>query len=315
MPESPTLHVPPARPAEIRRLGLMKLARRLPKPVHFALAGGGSHGAVQWGSLQAIAETDLSPDALIGTSAGALTGAVIAEDLACGTNRLAYVWGQLGSHNVLGEGSLTRQLFTNALQSALISHEAELKTFEDIYSARTFGELEVPFGAVATDLSTGRATVLDEGDLLPALSASSAIPGVLPPVEINGRLYCDGLASANVPASLAVERGAGSVIVLPTGARDLGPVSASPTKMPGQIAAILNENQRDWQLGEAALRVPVLVLPTPSNLGSTMDFTESMTAAAAAYESGREFLTELALSGHKKLRSGLYGPVLPVSTA
>ena len=280
MVDTPSLHIPPARPPDVRCLGLLRLARRLPKPIHFALAGGGSHGAVQWGSLQAIAETDIEPDALIGTSAGALTGAVIAEDPASGINRLAYVWGQLGSHNILGDGSLTRQLFSNALQSALISHEAELKTFEDIYSARTFAELELPFGAVATDLSTGRATVFDQGELIPALSASSAIPGVLPPVEINGRLYCDGLASANVPASLAVARGAGCVIVLPTGARDLGTVSKSPTKMPSQVAAILNENQRDWQLGEAAQHVPVLVLPTPSDLGSTMDFTESMTAAA-----------------------------------
>lgn len=315
MADTPALHIPPARPAELRRLGLLKLAHRLPKPIHFALAGGGSHGAVQWGSLQAIAETDVQPDALIGTSAGALTGAVIAEDPACGVNRLAYVWGQLESRNLLGEGSLTRKLFSNALQSALLSHEAELRTFEDIYSARTFAHLELPFGVVATDLSTGRATVFDAGSLLPALLASSAIPGVLPPVAINGRLYCDGLASANVPASLAVERGAGSVMVLMTGARDLGTVSTSPTKMPSQVAAILNRNQRDRQLGEAALHVPVLVLPTPSNLGSAMDFTESMTAAAAAYESGREFLTEVAFAGQDELRPGLYGPNLPVITS
>jgi NTE family protein len=315
MADIPPLHVPPARTAEVRELGLLKLARRLPKPIHFALAGGGSHGAVQWGSLQAIAETDIQPDALIGTSAGALTGAVVAEDPGSGTNRLAYVWGQLASDNILGAGSLTRQLFSNALQSALISDEAELKTFEHIYSARTFADLAIPFGAVATDLSTGRATVFDQGELIPALAASSAIPGVLPPVEINGRLYCDGLASANVPASLAVERGAGSVIVLPTGARDLGTISKSPTKMPSQVAAILNGNQRDWQLGEAAIHVPVLVLPTPSDLGSAMDFTESMTAAASAYESGREFFTELALAGRNRLKPGLYGPDLPVGTS
>ena len=83
--------------------------------------------------------------------------------------------------------------------------------------------------------------------------------------------------------------------------------------MPGQVAAILNENQRDWQLGEAAARVPVLVLPTPSDLGSTMDFTASMTAAAAAYESGRAFLTALASGGPSALRPGLYGPDLPVT--
>ena len=73
----------------------ISLSRLLPKPVHYVMAGGGAHGAVQWGALQALAQTDLTPDAIIGTSAGALTGAVLAEDAASGVARLAYVWGQM----------------------------------------------------------------------------------------------------------------------------------------------------------------------------------------------------------------------------
>nr|MCH9814863.1 patatin-like phospholipase family protein [Actinomycetes bacterium] len=80
MANAPDIHVPPARPSGIQALGALELAHRLPKPIFFALAGGGSHGAVQWGSLQALAETDITPDALVGSSAGALTGSVIAED-------------------------------------------------------------------------------------------------------------------------------------------------------------------------------------------------------------------------------------------
>ncbi len=81
------------------------------------------------------------------------------------------------------------------------------------------------------EIATGKATALDSGDLIPALLASSAIPGILPPVTIGGRQYIDGLASANLPARLAVERGAGSIVVLDTGSRKQGPVSKSPTKV------------------------------------------------------------------------------------
>ena len=86
----------------------MPLARLLPKPVHFVMAGGGSHGAVQWGALQALDQTDLCPDAIIGTSAGALTGSILAEDLASGVHRIAYVWGQINMSFLVGEKWLTR---------------------------------------------------------------------------------------------------------------------------------------------------------------------------------------------------------------
>jgi NTE family protein len=309
--DAPEIHIPPARSSKIQALGAqLELTHRLPKPIYYALSGGGSHGAIQWGSLQALAETDVEPDALIGTSAGALTGSVVAEDPGSGINRLAYVWAQLNVNFLLGENWLTRKLVANARRIALIDNSAEFQTFRRIYSARTFSELNLPFSAVATDLATGRATVFNEGDLLPALLASSAIPGILPPVEINGRLYCDGLASANLPALQAVEQGAKSIVVLDTGAPTLGEVDTSPTKIASRVAAILSKNQRTRQLTDAAQNVPVVVMPTPNELGGALNFTESMSAAAQAYEEGRRFLTELALSAEDALTPGLYGPVL-----
>ncbi len=311
MANAPDIHVPPARSSKIQALGALELARRLPKPIFFALAGGGSHGAVQWGSLQALAETDITPAALVGSSAGALTGSVIAEDPGSGINRLAYVWAQLNTNYILGENWLTREVVVNARKVALIDNQAEHQTLQQIYSARTFADLQLPFTAVATDLATGRATMLNEGELLPALLASSAIPGVLPPVEINGRLYCDGLASANLPAIQAVELGAASIVVLDTGSRSRGDVAVTPAKVAPRVAAILSQNQRSRQMAEAAAKVPVVVLPTPGDLGGALNFTESMAAAADAYRSGRTFLSQLALSHQDVLAPGIYGPELP----
>lgn len=301
------LIVPPPRPAPIRSQGpLLKLAHRLPGSIHYALAGGGAHGCVQWGLLQALAETDVVPDALVGNSAGALTGAIVAEDPISAVHRLAYVWSQLDVQTLLGDGWLSVIKSATRGGSSLVDSAPEAIALTAILRAKTFEELDLPFAAVTTDLATGIAVTHSTGALIPALLASSAIPGVLPPVAINGRLYVDGLASANLPAQLAVARGADTVIVLDTGSREQTPVSASPTRVVGRVNAILARSQRRSQLAAAAAEVPVILLPTPADLGAAMDFRGTVAAAARAYELGRTFLTDLAATGRGRLKPGLY---------
>lgn len=301
----PELFAPSARPADVRALGpLIPVARLLPGPVHYAMAGGGSHGAVQWGLLQALSETDLTPDALIGTSAGALSGAVYAEDPLSGLNRLAYIWGQLDTHFVMSENWLSR--LANARQIALVSNDTERQTLAGLLTAQTFADLSLPFSAVATDATTGQAVVIDSGPLVPALLASSAIPGALPPVEIEGRLLFDGLASANLPAMPAVRRGAGAVVVLDTGGRDPGELNPTARRVLSRLAAILATAQRREQLRDAAARVPVVLLPTPGGLAGNLDFRHTMQSAAQAYSSARAFLAALARDHDGPLEPGLY---------
>jgi NTE family protein len=190
--------VPPPRPADIRALpgGRLPLAALLPKPCTWVLAGGGAHGAVQLGALQAMAETDVVADALLGTSAGALSGAVYAEDPVAGTSRLSYVWANLGLGDVVTDGWWGLLRPTALTKPSLADSAGERASLESILAARSFAELQLPFGAVATDITSGEPQVLEDGELIPALLASSAIPGVLPPVQISGRWYMDGLASA-----------------------------------------------------------------------------------------------------------------------
>ncbi|MEI8084172.1 MAG: patatin-like phospholipase family protein, partial [Actinomycetes bacterium] len=288
--------VPPPRPLAARRSeGLLAVAELLPKPVTFALAGGGAHGSVQWGLLQALAETDVRADSLIGTSAGALTGVIMAEDPLTAVSRLAYVWSQLDLQDVLGDGWLAMLRSATTRKPGLADNASVAEVLSAILVARDFDELDVPFAAVCTDLATGLPVALETGALIPALLASSAIPGVLPPVEIEGRLCIDGLASANLPALLAVRRGAGSVVVLDTGSRAAQPeVSTSAAKIAARVSKILGDAQRRAQLQAAAQRVPVILLPTPSDLGGALDFHGTIDAAASAYELGRAFLSDLA---------------------
>jgi NTE family protein len=300
------MDVPGPRSAEQRKAGdPIPIARLLPKPVFFVLAGGGAHGAVQWGALQALSQTDVVPDAIIGTSAGALTGAILAEDLASGVHRIAYIWSQINVSYLVGDKWLTRGL--NAVRSpGLVSPDAQEQTLTSILRTKNIEDLEVDFAAVATDLASGRPHLFDEGPLVPALLASSAIPGVMPPVTIDDAVYIDGLASANLPAIPAVQRGAGSIVVLDTGTREVGEVDTSPARVIGRVAVIMAMSQRRRQLREAAHEVPVLLLPTPDDLAGTLEFGDTMRASAKSYSMSRAFLADLALQRRRTLGPGLY---------
>jgi len=76
----------------------------------------------------------------------------------------------------------------------------------------SFSELRIPLAVVTTDLETGETIVLTEGDLIEAILASTALPGLFPPIAWRGRRLVDGGLSNNVPIDLAIERGADQVI-------------------------------------------------------------------------------------------------------
>ncbi|MGV1036934.1 MAG: patatin-like phospholipase family protein [Candidatus Nanopelagicales bacterium] len=299
--------VPPPRalPPD-QRIRPVRIAHLLPRPVHYVLAGGGAHGSVQWGLLQALSETDLTPDSLIGTSAGALTAAIYAEDPLAAVNRLAYVWNQLDLQVLMGDGWLKLLRSATSRGEGIADNQAERVALESILTARDFRELTLPCAAVATDLATGLARAFDNGPVIPALLASSAIPAVFPPVLIDGRRYIDGLASANLPAQLAVARGARSIVVLDTGSRATAEPSVSTPKVIARVNAILNTVQRRTQLAAAARHVPVLLLPSPQNLGASMNFSGAADAAAESYALGRAFLSALQIQHSRRLSKGLY---------
>ncbi len=292
-----------------RNGGVLQLAQLLTPPVCWVFAGGGAHGAVQLGSLQAVQETDLAPDQLLGSSAGALTGALLAEDPVAAVNRLFYLWSDLDLTDIVDGGwvgMVSPMTFTG---SSLADNVGERASLEAVYDARDFAELVLPFGAVATDMISGQPVVFTEGELLPALLASSAIPGVLPPVEINGRSYIDALASANLAASVAMRRGAESIIAFDTGSTPAKSAGVSLQQLVPAVNSLLARQQRLSSLTQAAGSVPVLYLPTPADLPGQLSFKESINTSRVAYVLAREFLLDLAAeyeSRDEPLPAGLY---------
>jgi NTE family protein len=186
------------------------------------LSGGGAKGVAHLGVLAAMDSLDIRPDYVVGTSMGAIIGALYAGGATAReadslsvlfspaslfsstppTGPLA--WGQFSPLLTWagGEQGFTLQSLTvneadaNALLSALLLEP-------NLLARGNFDHLPIPFRAVATDLVTRDAVVLSSGDLAQAVRASISVPLVFPPERIDGRLLVDGGLSANVPVAVA----------------------------------------------------------------------------------------------------------------
>ncbi len=286
---------------------LVRIAALLPPPVAFVLGGGGSYGAVQVGMLRALAETDVRPHLVVGTSVGSLNGVVVAVNPDQAPALLSAIWPQISRKNVFPVNVVSQALAARSNRPWLFDPGPLSDLLTANIPVASIEELSMPFVAVATDLDTGVRVDLDSGEIRTALLASSAIPGVFPWVERDGRRLVDGGLVANVPIGVAVERGAKSVVVLDCGLFGIdGRWARSLVSVIVQALTITARQQVITDL-HVATEVPVVFLPTPTTIPSTLfDFTHTETLAAAAYDETRQLLAALALH-REPLRPGVYG--------
>ena len=162
-------------------------------PVAFVLGGGGLLGAHEVGMLRALLEAGIVPDLVVGTSVGAINGVVVAEDPTTGAvQRLADLWLDLDSTDVFG-GSVFGRLSTLARTRTSLHTEQPLRdALNSHLTARTFEELHVPFQCVAANVEQAAEHWFSRGPLVDAVLASCAVPGLLPPVQLDGQTYLDG---------------------------------------------------------------------------------------------------------------------------
>lgn len=182
----------------------------------FVFAGGGSLGAVQVGMLQVLLEAGVAPDFVVGTSVGAINAAYFAgnPDLD-GVARLARLWEGLRREDVFPFTLLSALRLLRRPES-LIDPSHLRRLIEANLPFARLDDARVPLHVMATD-QQGVGVCLSRGPAVAAVMASAAIPGIFPPVEIDGQQLMDGAVAANTPLRRAVELGAGRVIVLPTG--------------------------------------------------------------------------------------------------
>lgn len=184
----------------------------------FVLAGGGSLGAAQVGMLESLLEAGIVPELVVGTSAGALNGAMLVGDPTPeGVRGLAALWTGLRRSSVFPTSPFGALRGLLGRAPSLCSPAGLSRVIEGAIKFDRLENAPLPFVVVATDLRDGSEVLLEAGPAPAALLASAAIPGILPPVVIDEQLLVDGAISHNAPISAAIARGATEVWVLPGG--------------------------------------------------------------------------------------------------
>ncbi|MDG4815215.1 MULTISPECIES: patatin-like phospholipase family protein [unclassified Micromonospora] len=233
-------------------------------PVAFVLGGGGVLGAVEVGMLRALFRADVRPDLVLGTSIGAVNGALVAADpTEAVTDRLVRLWASPEASEVYGD-SVARQLRRFAARTHLHSPRPLRRLLEaELGEETTFADLRVPFRCCAAHIERAAEHWFDAGPLVPAVLASASVPGLLPPTEIDGQHFIDGGIVNSIPIGAAVEAGAREVFVLQVGRieREL-----TPPRRPWEIAQVAFEIARRHRFSREMAALPdgvrVHVLPT-----------------------------------------------------
>jgi NTE family protein len=226
--------------------------------------------------LYALVEKGHRPGMIVGTSVGAINGAFLASrsDLP-GIAQIARLWSSLRRKDVL-------EVDLGTIVGGIRGHPRHLFDSSSIRrvleSFLTFTRLEdapIPLTVVATALHTGEAVALTSGDAATALLASSAVPRLLPPVEIGGRLLIDGAAAADVPLQQAVALGARELFVLPTA--------------PAQVATLIRKGA-SCAAPDGAARPTIHVVPPPETHIPLARLDQSPALLRLGYDRARRWL-------------------------
>ncbi len=282
---------------------MIELLGKLPKPIAYVLGGGGAYGSVQVGQIRALAKTDIRPDFVVGTSVGSLNATIIAETPEIAHDRLGAFWTLLTREDVFG--SMRKMMFNlSSLRPALADPTRLREMLLASTPSRDFSDLELPLTAIAADVTTGHHVELNSGDLISALMASVAIPGIFPVVEREGRRLVDGGILHNVPISIAAEQGAQTIVVLDCAFNMFAP-RTDPTLPHALLRAVAimvsGQVQRDLALynDRTILYVPGKWPPA----SMPYDFTNSYAKNGnESYELAMDWLEALEIKG-----TGLYG--------
>jgi NTE family protein len=187
----------------------------------FVLGGGGVLGAAEVGMLRALLERGIKPDLVVGTSIGAVNGAVVAAyPTEAAIHRLVEVWASPATKDIYGD-SYARQLGRFAKNSHLHSPAPLLRLLNrTLGEDTTFGDLPVRFQCCAASIERAAEHWFTAGPLVPAVLASSSVPGLLPPVQLAGEHYIDGGVVNSIPVGRAAALGATTIFVLQVGRVD-----------------------------------------------------------------------------------------------
>ena len=235
----------------------------LPKPkVGLALGGGAAKGFAHIGVIKMLEANGIQADVVAGTSAGSVVGALYASGMT------PY---QLQQQAFALDESKIRDV--SLFSGGLVKGQKLQDYVNTLLKQQPMQSFKKPFGAVATELSTGKRTVFVRGNAGQAVRASSSIPGVFEPVPIGGTRYVDGGVVSPVPVDAARELGADVVIAVDISSKAGG-------NKPGSMLGIVNQSITimGQKLGEQELaRADIVIRPRVGRIGAA-DFEQKNVA-------------------------------------
>jgi NTE family protein len=207
--------------------------------VAFVLGGGGILGATQVGMLRALIEAGIRPDVVVGTSVGAVNGALVAFDPSpSAIETLTRLWTSMSRSEVFS-GNLMARARTLAQHGTHLHPSAPLRRMLSDSLPERFDQLPVRFECVASSIERASAHWFTSGPLVDAVLASCAVPGLLPPVRVGDGHYLDGGLVHSIPVGRAVALGARTVYVLHV----------------GRVERPLRAPRRPWEVGLVAFEI------------------------------------------------------------
>ena len=267
----------------------------------FVLGGGGVLGAVEVGMLRALLERGIVPDLVLGTSVGALNGALVARqpDLAV-VDRLTELWAEVAQgKEVYGDRALRTVRRAVSTGTHIYSSTPLRLRLEEEFGETRFEDLPVTFGVCAASIERAAEHWFTSGPIVPAILASAAVPGLLPPAEVDGEHFLDGGLVNSIPVGRAVELGATRIFVLQVGRID------RPLKVPSrpwQVARVSFEVARRHRFMRDMATIPdgveAHVLPAggtsarDDSLRAHRDFGGVQARIDATYDASRAYLDE-----------------------
>ena len=259
--------------------------------VAFVLSGGGSLGAMQAGQLLALFEAGITPDLVIGVSAGALNGAAIAYDPSiAAAEQLATIWQSLDRDYIFRGSRVERAWHVLRGHPNLYRSDGLVDLVNRFLPVNNLSELSTPFEACTVNIDDARLDFHSTGDPRKVLVASASLPGVFKPVVINGSRHVDGGIASTLPVHRAHELGATTIFAFDCRA---GTKHQLPTEMSalGVLTSSIAVTREILTPSHDHLDVVRLPAPDVSGIG-LFDFSHGGRLIAEGHDLVAAFLAE-----------------------
>ncbi len=230
--------------------------------VAYVLGGGGVLGASEVGMLQALHDAGVRADLVVGTSVGAINGALHAaapDDV----HELARLWESMTGGEVFGGTASERLRHLMRLPPSLHGNAALRRMLQTRLGGLRFDDLALPVECCAASIERAAEHWFTDGSVVDAVLASSAVPGLLPAVRLGDEHFLDGGLVNSIPIARAIAHGAQTVYVLQVGRVER---ALTPPQRPWDVATVAFEIARRHRFARDLSEVPdgvrVHVLPS-----------------------------------------------------